>query len=532
MSTPLNQPTTTQQSADTSGGQAASSPSFTDMLMGHLAGAVNTASDLTGRTIAEASSPWSQIGHDVASTFREGQWLGLDQPPLAAARGISTDEQRRQDADAYSRLGFFGLPVTGAGYAAGGGALGVGKALASEAFAPIANYVRPTIARYASGVLGSAGEGGAANYASSLFHGGSLADAGNAFWQSLPWSVLGGATGGTQADPYAAIKSPVKDLTAQERQVYSPLPNILYHGADTTKAVQDVTNGIVAKEGQGPLDLATSTNAQIANLLKQPSSTAAEIQSLQGRLDDISGNPSAAKEDRRFARQYSDGLDWLHESAQPIAGGNPGDAADILDAGAPITQARKNAQMMDKWARQADITGNPSYPATAARSELQDNPQFYAGRDPTQQGGYNVDDPRTVALQKLADTAPEGGTPGYQAVKHGIGTTLHAGIGEALGTGMGHPFVGGGAGLAVYGGLLPLYSRLADTLQSGATRRQYEQAYPTMTGGETAPLAAPNARPTVGAMPIPSVRDAIRNIIYGYTAAGQPLYSSNQPNNQ
>ena len=74
------------------------------------------------------------------------------------------------------------MPVTGAGYFAGPGALKVGASLASEAFAPIANYVRPTIARYVSGVLGSAGEGGAANYASSLFHGGSLADAGNAFW--------------------------------------------------------------------------------------------------------------------------------------------------------------------------------------------------------------------------------------------------------------------------------------------------------------------------------------------------------------
>ena len=232
--------------------------------------------------------------------------------------------------------------------------------------------------------------------------------------------MLGGSPGNRSANDYAAIKSPVPDLTAQERAAYQNLPNILYHGADTTKAVQDVTNGIVAKEGQGPLDLAKSTNAQIANLLKQPSSTAAEIQSLQQRLDEISGNPSAAKEDRRFARQYSDGLDWLHESAQPLAGGNPGDAADILDAGAPLTQARKNAQMMDKWARQADVTGNPTYPATAARAaKLQPNPQFYANRDPTQPGGYNVDDPRTQSLQDLANTAPGGGTPGYQAVKHG-----------------------------------------------------------------------------------------------------------------
>jgi hypothetical protein len=492
------------------------------MLMQHLAGAINTAGDLTGRTIAEASSPWSQIGHDVASTFREGQWLGLDQPALAAARGIPTDEQRRQDQDAYSRLGFFGMPVTGAGYAAGGGALGVGKALASEAFAPLANYMRPTIARYASGVLGSAGEGGTANYASSLFHGGSLADAGKSFWNALPWSVLGGLPGGGQADDYAAIKSPVQGLTAQERQAYQGLPNILYHGSDTTKAVQDVTNGIIAKEGQGPLDLAKSTNAQITELLKQPSSTAAEIQSLQQRLDEISGNPSAAKEDRRFARQYSDGLDWLHENAQPIAGGNAGDAADILAQGAPLTQARKNAQMMDKWARQADITKDPAYPATAAKSELLDNPQFYAGRDPTQQGGYNVSDPRTQALQDLANTAPGGGTPGYQAVKHGIGPLGHAAAGEMLGQAFGHPMAGSAAGLVTYGGLLPLYSRLADTIQSGATRRQYEQAYPTMTGSP-APLGPPDPAP---------LRQAIRNIIYGYTAAGQPLYSSNQPNNQ
>jgi hypothetical protein len=525
----LNQPATTPPPADTSG-QNASSPSFTDMLMAHLAGAINTASDLTGRTFAETRAPWSQIGHDVASTFREGQWLGLDQPALAAARGVSTDEQRRQDADAYSRLGFFGMPVTGAGFAAGGGALGVGKALASEAFAPLANYMRPTIARYISGVLGSAGEGGAANYLSSLFHGGSLADAGNAFWQSLPWSVLGGVTGGSQADPYATIKSPVADLTAQERTAYQDLPNILYHGADTTKAVQDVTNAIVAKEGQGPLDLAKSTNAQIDWLLEQPASTAADIQSLQQRLDDISGNPSAAKEDRRFARQYSDGLDWLHENAQPIAGGNPGDAADILDAGAPITQARKNAQMMDKWARQADITGNPTYPATAARSELLDNPQFYAGRDPTQPGGYNVNDPRTQALQDLANTAPGGGTPGYQAVKHGIGPLGHAAAGEVLGQSIGYPMAGSAAGLGLYAGLLPLYSKLADTIQSGATRRRYEQAYPTMTGGEPAPLAAPKEQtPIEQAF---NLRQQIRNIIYGYTAAGQPLYSSNQPNNQ
>ena len=151
--------------------------------------------------------------------------------------------------------------------------------------------------------------------------------------QCSPMERAGRLTRRRQADDYATIKSPVKDLTAQERQAYQGLPNILYHGSDTTKAVQDVTNGIIAKEGQGPLDLAKSTNAQITELLKQPSSTAAEIQSLQQRLDEISGNPSAAKEDRRFARQYSDGLDWLHENAQPIAGGNAGDAADILAAG-------------------------------------------------------------------------------------------------------------------------------------------------------------------------------------------------------
>ena len=536
------------------------------MLLGHVAGAINTASDLTGRTIAEASAPWSQIGHDVASTFREGQWLGLDQPGLAAARGIPTDEQRRQDADAYSRLGWLGMPVTGAGYATGGGAIGVGKALASEAFPALVNYVRPTVARYASNILGLAGEGGAANYASTLFHGGSLADAGKSFWEALPWGVLGALPGGGQST--ADIKSPVADLTAQERKIYAPLDDLHYHGADAANAVQGVTDKIVAKEGQGALDLAKSTNAQIGNLLKPGASqelngqaamdylrnqrrsmsdddyrdamnnlvktgkitiagdasvSAADIQHLQERLDAISGNGLASNEDRRFARQYSDGLDWLHENAKPLSGGDAGDAADILAQGKGATQARMNAQMLDRWARQADVTKNPTYPATAARSELLDNPQFYAGRDPTQPGGYNVNAPRTQAMQDLADTAPGGGTPGYQAVKHGGGSAAHILAGEALGQSIGHPMAGSAAGLAVYGGLLPLYSKLADTVQSGATRRRFEQAYPVMTGGAPAPLGPPDPAP---------FREAIRNIIFGYTAAGRPLYSSNQPNNQ
>ena len=47
---------------------------------------------------------------------------------------------------------------------------------------------------------------------------------------------------------------------------------------------------------------------------------------------------------------------------------------------------------------------------------------------------------------------------------------------------------GEAADLGLYAGLLPLYSKLADTVQSGATRRRYEQAYPAMTGRNLTPI--------------------------------------------
>jgi hypothetical protein len=535
--------------------------------MNHLANVANTASDLTNRTIQEGYAPWSQIGSDVASTFREGQWLGLDQPAVAAARGISTDEQRRQDEEAYHRLGFLGMPVTGAGYWAGGGALGVGKALASEAFAPLANYMRPTIARYASGIIGSASEGGAANYASTLFHGGSLSDAAKNFWSGLGWGAGGGALGGGQSD--ASATTPVQRLRAQEGVIYAPLDDLHYQGADASNVIQGVTDKITGKEGDDALKLATSTNAQLKKFMKPDASqeltgqaamdylisqkgsmssddyraamndltktgkvavpgdasvSAADVQHLQERLRDISGDPSSSNQDKRFAAQYADGLDWLHQNAQPMSGGDVGDAADILDRGRPITGQRKSAEMLDRWARQADITGDPTYPASAARKELIDNPPFYATRDPTQQGGYNINDPRTVALQALGDSG-EGGWPGYQGVKHGASPLIHAGAGEILGQSFGHPVIGSAGGFGLYG-LLAGYNKAAEAANAGRVRQRYEQAYPTLTGGAQAPLPAPSrAWPE----PLPAnLREAIRNAIFGYTATGQPLYSSAQ----
>ena len=67
---------------------------------------------------------------------------------------------------------------------------------------------------------------------------------------------------------------------------------------------------------------------------------------------------------------------------------------------------------------------------------------------------------------------------------------------------------GSAAGLGFYGGLLPLYGKLADAAQGLKSRLQYEQAYPEMTGGAQAPLGVPDPA---------RIRQSIRNIIYGHS---------------
>jgi hypothetical protein len=520
--TPL--PTTTSTTTTPTSNPATDIPGYTPRasvgtapapggVMNYVDPVLKTVGDLTNRTMAEAHAPWSQIGSDAASTFREGQWLGLDQPALAVARGITPDQQRQQDAEAYKRLGWAGMPVTAAGYATGGGAAGVGKALAAEAM-PLFSAVRPTVGRYLSGIIGGAGEGGLANSASTLFHGGSLSDATKAFWPGAALGGVGGATGGLQPDVNTNV-SPVPKLKAQESKIYGPLDNIPYHGNDVTKNVNGTVNGIVQASGPNQWKNATSTNAVVNDLIKQPWRSAADIQKAQEKLRDISRDNSASNEDRRFAGQVADGLDSLHQNAQPTYGSfKPGDAATILEQGKPITQQRKNAEMLDEAQRQADLKQNPYYAAQVAADELSKNPQFYAGRNPSQPGGYDVNDPRYVAMQKLADSAPKGGAnPSSPLFKHIIAAPASATVGGALANTLGIPAAEGSlAGLGLYGAAVPAFKSAQNAWNTFKTRAAYEPAYQTLTG-QPAPLA-----PFKGVLGDNTYRDIFRMGIYGNEA--------------
>lgn len=497
---------------------AQSAPGYLDQALSAGAHLANTVSDLTGRTATEAAAPWSQIGGDIASTFREGQWLGADQPALAAARGISSDEQRKQDAAAYSRLGWLGMPVTGAGYALGGGQLGVGSKLAGEAYPALTQYVRPTVGRYLSGIIGSAGEGGLTNAASTLFHGGTVADALKSFWPGTAWGGAGGAMGGSQPDTPTNV-SPVPKLKAQESKAYAPLDDIPYHGNDVTNNVNGTVNNIVSSFGPNQYNNATSTKAVVNDLLKQPWRSASDIQNAQEKLYGISRSPTASNEDVRFSGQVASGLDALHQNAQPTYGPyQPGDAADILAQGKPITQQRKNAEMLDNMRSQANLDQDPTSMAAAAKKELYDNPQFYAQKDPSQQGGYDVNDPRYQALQKLAQSAPTPSPAPKATFKHGVMAPLASAVGGLVGGQFGNVPEGMLTGGAIYGLGMPAFAKARSAMANAKTNAAYENAYPALTG-QQAPLTPFPPGPLSGIMP--TTRDFGRSIIYGTEANQQ-----------
>jgi hypothetical protein len=505
----------------------AQTPSFNDSMLGILGNVANAFSRVGNRTLAEAQAPWLQIGNDLATTFHQGYTLGVDDYPMAAASGQSISDYRQKVAAANERLGFAAPFAAWPGYALGPGKFALAGRLADAAYAPIANYVRPTVARYLSGIFGSAGEGGVASYLGSMFKGGSVSENLKASGQGIVLGGLGGATGGVQSTESAP--SAVPGLKAQEAKIYKPLDDITFHGSDVMRSTQDTTNAIINGGGQNALDLAKSTAAIVKDLNSKTSYSAADIQDAQEKLWDIARSPSASDEDKRFAPLYANGLFGVHENAQPIAGtvnGRPaqaGDAADILEQGKPITAQRKNAEMLDNWARMGILNKDPYYPANAARKELADNPQFYATRDPSQQGGYDVSDPDYQGLAKLAGSAPPAGPNyPYQAVRHagygpmeGLGASLFGGGGALAGGHLGHAAEGAMTGLGLYGALLPTFNKAQSAYRAAGPRAAYEDAYPKLTGGFDAPLPPQQPAP---------IRDALRQILFGTTATGWTPY--------
>jgi hypothetical protein len=510
--------------------QAPPPQSTSDWMLQHLANVSNAFSRVGNRTLAEAQAIYSnpaQVSNDLATTIHQGYTLGLDDPAMAAATGVPLDQYRQNAATANQRLGFAAPFASALGYWGGGfgpSAIGVASKVANMAYEPIANAVRPTVARYLSGVLGAAGEGGLSSYIGSAARGGGFGnDVDAALSGTIVGGILGGGPGGVQSE--ASAPSAVPALKAQETKVYSPLDDITFHGSDTVKANQDTTNNIINAGGANALTLAKSTNAIVEGLNNQTSHSASDLQDAQEKLWDLSRSNSAGDEDKRFAPLYAQGLDDVHENATPIAGtvndrpAQAGDAADILAQGKPITAQRKNAEMLDRWARQADITGNPYYPASAAQKELSPetgNPQYYATRDPTQQGGYDISDPRYQRMNALGQTVPAGGTNyPYQTLKHALPHLIESALaGGAGGEYLGHPIAGAGTALGLYGALSQ-FGRAQSAYRAAQPRAAYENLYPTLTGGNQAPIQPSQPAP---------IRDALRQLLFGTTATGWTPY--------
>lgn len=468
------------------------SQSWTDYLLGHLAGANQTLSDT------------SRVASDAATFGLMDKLFG----PQAQA----------DTAAAYQRLGKASIPASIAGGLVTGGP-------ELKAASAIGEAAAPYVGKWAGGVLGAGAAGASSSALGAYGHeGGWTPDTGDIEKAAAIGGGLGagaGALGGVTGSGSGRTLPPAStsaDLRAQASAAYKPLDNILYDVNGAVKPELDAAESAIANS----TDLtgakraeATATMNEVNDLRARAQLSASDIQAAQQRLGKIGRGSNL--QDQQFAPQFHDALQNVLEQGVPQTGvpqgAGPGYAAGVKAAGDLLHGRAEDMGRLENWQQRAAVTGGPDV-ASQARSFLT-SPEGQQFAPPPAPGAPPSSAPAYSALNELAGTASKPETiPWY--VKHfmiapAVGTIANEGYAALSGSehsptehlaadlGIGAALMGASAG----------YSGLTGQLNRLAQKRAIDAAGSTLsTGNYAAPLEA-NAR----------VRNALQMLLLGRARA-------------
>jgi hypothetical protein len=393
----------------------------------------------------------------------------------------------------------------------GGGPLG-------EVASSVGGMAAPYVGKWAGGVLGSAAAGGGSTAAGELGRNETVSP-----WDIGVGTVLGAAGGapggvvGRGGTPAPAISA--DDLHAAASQIYKPLDNIIFDAKsevhpelDAFKNAIGSTTDLTGKR----LDQATGTSAILDDLYGSPQLTGRNIQEAQRSLDKIASSPSSSVQDQEYAPKLKSALQNVMDNGLPFAGVPAGNQATGY---AGLVQ--RAGDLIHGRAEDVDTLNT-----MVAKSQAGNKPDLGAqmGAYMTSNQGMNFIKPGTPqydAANALSATAqapltdPAAGITMWDLKKHLLWPAVGLGgaqIAGAYGTGEGHQpwwasipedIAGVGAGFL-----------LKNRLAAAGAKAQQQALDAARTAFSTGQAQAP-------VLPGAPLRDTMRRLIFGQTAAGQ-----------
>jgi hypothetical protein len=228
---------------------------------------------------------------------------------------------------AHQNLGLMDYAAQGLGYAAGPGKI-LGPLARGAAGAAGLSGLGGSIA---AGGLEGAGAGGLG----AAGHGGDAADIAKSAAQSGAGGALFGVTGGMGPKPKApevgypqSSTAPATGMYAQKTKEYSPLDSIYFDNPTTQNAINQAQAAVRAvRDPQGlgaDLGIPKSLNERLMDLQSNPVVTGRNLQEASADLRENGG---------WTGHRFADALDNVLNTAQPLQGGQPGEAGAAKLAG-------------------------------------------------------------------------------------------------------------------------------------------------------------------------------------------------------
>ena len=297
-------------------------------------------SDFLLAHLANLKTPFQGAGQaakDYARATFDAGTFGFGNDIQAAISGNTPEQERAATQQAHQRLGLMDYAASAIGYAPTG-ELGIGSRIGEAAAPYLGPTVKSTVAgvapaagkfgSWAGGVLGSGAEGATAGGVGAAGHGddvgtGALMGAALGAAGGVPGGVVG--RGGTLAPAVSA-----DDLHATASQIYKPLDNIIFNSSsevhpelDAFKNAIGSTTDLTGKR----LNQATGTSAILDDLYGSPQLTGRNIQEAQRSLDKIASSPSSSVQDQEYAPKLKSALQNVMDNGLPFAGVPAGNQA-------------------------------------------------------------------------------------------------------------------------------------------------------------------------------------------------------------
>jgi hypothetical protein len=329
----------------------------------------NALLDFFTRPIAKTEDPLS-AAKDYGLSAYDAATFGYGVPQWAQS----------SVAQAHQNLGPLLDPVAqGLGYAAGPGKIFLGPLARGAAGAAGLSGLGGSIA---AGGLEGAGAGGLG----AAGHGGDVTDIAKSAAEGGAGGALAGVTGGMGPKPKMpeigaprGSNFPATGMYAAKTAEYSPLDSIYFDQPTIQAAIKQGHDAIAYTRdpsGMGaPLDIPEDMNKKLGDFAQNPVVTGGNIQRMSRYLNDAPG---------QIGHRFADALDNVLNTAQPISGGQPGEAGAAQRLG-------------DLWHGRIEDLKRLGEPGDLTQSQLA------AAIKQTQQQKSNA--PGTVPGQALADLA-------------------------------------------------------------------------------------------------------------------------------